>query len=54
MGVMFEHLDYLKDEVDLQNINEGTRFYRVPSGRLYPSITSATSFYGRCEVYRLA
>ena len=45
---MFEHLDYLKDEVDLEAQNiEGTRFYRVPSGRLYPSITSVTSFYGR-------
>lgn len=45
---MFQHLDYLKDEVDLnaQNI-EGTRFYKVPSGKLYPSITSITSFYGR-------
>ena len=30
---MFEHLDYLKDEVDLEAQNiEGTRFYRVPSG----------------------
>ena len=29
---MFEHLDYLKDEVDLEAQNiEGTRFYRVPS-----------------------
>ena len=45
---MFEHLDYLKDEVDLEAQNiEGTRFYRVPSGKLYPSITSITSFYGR-------
>jgi hypothetical protein len=45
---MFVHLDYLKEEVDLQTQNiEGTRFYWVPSGRLYPSITSVTSFYGR-------
>ena len=45
---MFEHLDYLKDEVDLEAQNiEGTRFYRVPSGKMYPSITSITSFYGR-------
>jgi hypothetical protein len=34
---MFVHLDYLKEEVDLQaEMIEGTRFYRVPSGKLYP------------------
>ena len=45
---MFVHLDYLKEEVDLEAQNiEGTRFYRVPNGKLYPSITSITSFYGR-------
>ena len=45
---MFVHLDYLKEEVDLQaEMIEGTRFYRTPSGKLYPSITSVTSFYGR-------
>ena len=45
---MFTHLDYLKEEVDLEAQNiEGTRFYRVPSGKLYPSITSVTSFYNR-------
>ena len=45
---MFIHLDYLKEEVDLEAQNiEGTRFYRVPSGKLYPSITSVTSFYNR-------
>ena len=44
----FKHLDYLKEEVDLEAQNiEGTRFYKVPSGKLYPSITSVTSFYGR-------
>ena len=44
----FKHLDYLKEEVDLQaETIEGTRFYKVPSGKLYPSITSVTSFYGR-------
>ena len=46
--VMFKHLDYLKEEVDLEaEMIEGTRFYRVPSGKMYPSITSVTSFYGR-------
>ena len=44
---MFKHLDYLKEEVDLNEMIEGTRFYRVPSGKMYPSITSVTSFYGR-------
>tara|TARA_R100000406_G_scaffold94543_1_gene86597 strand:- start:106 stop:777 length:672 start_codon:yes stop_codon:yes gene_type:complete len=45
---MFKHLDYLKEEVDLEaEMIEGTRFYRVPSGKMYPSITSVTSFYGR-------
>ena len=45
---MFKHLDYLKEEVDLEaETIEGTRFYRVPSGKMYPSITSVTSFYGR-------
>ena len=45
---MFKHLDYLKEEVDLEaETIEGTRFYRVPSGKMYPSITSVTSFYER-------
>jgi hypothetical protein len=45
---MFVHLDHLKEEVDLQaETIDGTRFYKVPSGRMYPSITSVTSFYGR-------
>ena len=45
---MFKHLDYLKGEVDLEATSiDGTRFYRVPSGDLYPSITSVTSFYNR-------
>ena len=45
---MFKHLDYLKEEVDLKaETIEGTRFYKVPSGKMYPSITSVTSFYGR-------
>jgi len=45
---MFKHLDYLKGEVDLQTTSiDGTRFYKVPSGDLYPSITSVTSFYNR-------
>ena len=45
---MFKHLDYLKEEIDLEaEMIEGTRFYRVPSGKMYPSITSVTSFYGR-------
>ena len=45
---MFKHLDYLKEEVDLEaEMIEGTRFYRVPSGKMYPSITSVTSFYER-------
>jgi genome maintenance exonuclease 1 len=45
---MFVHLDYLKEEVDLESTNiDGTRFYKVPSGKMYPSITSVTSFYNR-------
>ena len=45
---MFKHLDYLKEEVDLEaETIEGTRFYRVPCGKMYPSITSVTSFYER-------
>ena len=45
---MFVHLDHLKEEVDLEAQSiEGTRFYRVPNGKLYPSITSVTSFYNR-------
>jgi hypothetical protein len=48
---MFVHLDYLKEEVDLEATNvDGTRFYKVPSGKMYPSITSVTSFYNR-EVF---
>ena len=45
---MFIHLDYLKEEVDLEaQTIDGTRFYKVPSGKMYPSITSVTSFYNR-------
>ena len=45
---MFKHLDYLKGETDLEATSiDGTRFYKVPSGKLYPSITSITSFYNR-------
>ena len=45
---MFTHLDYLKEEVDLEaQTIDGTRFYKVPSGKMYPSITSVTSFYNR-------
>ena len=48
---MFTHLDYLKEEVDLEaQTIDGTRFYKVPSGKMYPSITSVTSFYNR-EVF---
>ena len=48
---MFKHLDYLKGETDLEATSiDGTRFYKVPSGDLYPSITSVTSFYNR-EVF---
>ena len=44
---MFVHLDHL-NKVDLETETvEGTRYYRVPSGGLYPSITSVTSFYNR-------
>ena len=51
---MFKHLDYLKGEVDLEATSiDGTRFYRVPSGDLYPSITSVTSFYNREIFYEL-
>ncbi len=45
---MFTHLDYLKEEVDLKSQTiDGTRYYKVPSGKMYPSITSVTSFYNR-------
>jgi len=45
---MFTHLDYLKEEVDLEaQTIDGTRYYKVPSGKMYPSITSVTSFYNR-------
>ena len=45
---MFTFVDHLKEEVDLQaQTIDGTRFYKVPSGKLYPSITSVTSFYNR-------
>ena len=45
---MFTHLDYLKEEVDLEaQTIDGTRFYKVPSCKMYPSITSVTSFYNR-------
>ena len=45
---MFTFLDHLKEEVDLEaQTIDGTRFYKVPSGKMYPSITSVTSFYNR-------
>ena len=45
---MFIHLDNLKGETDLKATTiDGTRFYEVPSGKMYPSITSVTSFYNR-------
>ena len=45
---MFIHLDNLKGETDLTATTiDGTRFYEVPSGKMYPSITSVTSFYNR-------
>ena len=48
---MFVHLDNLKGETDLTaTMIDGTRFYEVPSGKMYPSITSVTSFYNR-EVF---
>ena len=48
---MFTFLDHLKEEVDLEaQTIDGTRFYKVPSGKMYPSITSVTSFYNR-EVF---
>ena len=48
---MFTHLDYLKEEVDLEaQTIDGTRFYKVPSGKMYPSIASVISFYKR-EVF---
>ena len=48
---MFIHLDNLKGETDLKaTMIDGTRFYEVPSGKMYPSITSVTSFYNR-EVF---
>ena len=48
---MFIHLDNLKGETDLKATTiDGTRFYEVPSGKMYPSITSVTSFYNR-EVF---
>ena len=48
---MFIHLDNLQGETDLKaTMIDGTRFYEVPSGKMYPSITSVTSFYNR-EVF---
>ena len=45
---MFTFVDHLKEEVDLEaQTIDGTRFYKVPSGKMYPSITSVTSFYNR-------
>ena len=45
---MFTFVDYLKEDVDLQSRSiDGTRYYKVPSGKMYPSITSVTSFYNR-------
>ena len=45
---MFKHLDYLKEEPDLSvSTIEGTRYYKTPTGKMYPSITSVTSFYNR-------
>ena len=48
---MFKHLDYLNgDDLETTNI-DGTRFYKVPSWKWYPSITSVTSFYNRDIFY---
>ena len=48
---MFTFVEHLKEDVDLQSVSiDGTRFYKVPSGKMYPSITSVTSFYNR-EVF---
>ena len=45
---MFIHLDNLKEEPDLSvSTIEGTRYYKTPTGKMYPSITSVTSFYNR-------
>ena len=45
---MFTHLDNLTESIDLETVAiDGTRFYKVPSGKMYPSITSVTSFYNR-------
>ena len=48
---MFKHLYDSERELDLEaTMIDGTRFYKVPSGKMYPSITSVTSFYNR-EVF---
>ena len=48
---MFTHLDNLTESIDLETVAiDGTRFYKVPSGKMYPSITSVTRFYNR-EVF---
>ena len=48
---MFTFVEHLKEDVDLESVSiDGTRFYKVPSGKMYPSITSVTSFYNR-EVF---
>ena len=48
---MFKHLYDSESELDLEaTMIDGTRFYKVPSGKMYPSITSVTSFYNR-EVF---
>ena len=45
---MFTFVDELREEVNLEaRTIDGTRFYKVPSGKMYPSITSVTSFYNR-------
>ena len=38
----------LKEEPDLSvSTIDGTRYYKTPTGKMYPSITSVTSFYNR-------
>jgi genome maintenance exonuclease 1 len=48
---MFVHLDYFKTPIDIKSepIN-GIRFYRVPSGNLYPSVTSVTGIRGKEKI----
>ena len=41
---MFTHLDNLTESIDLETVAiDGTRFYKVPSGKMYPSCLLYTS-----------